>query len=81
MTVHDNVEMGLARSDSGRKLSDEEVIATCRSALMDDSVRDLPDRHNTVLDNGGTNLPGGQKQRLGIANAFMRNRAILILGE
>ena len=84
MSVHDNVAMGLAGSDSGRKPSDatrEEVIAACRSALMHDFVRDLPDGYDTILGNGGANLSGGQKQRLAIARAFMRNPTVLILGE
>jgi ATP-binding cassette subfamily B (MDR/TAP) protein 1 len=84
MSVHDNVAMGLAGSDSGRKPSDatrEEVIAACRSALMHDFVRDLPDGYDTMLGNGGANLSGGQKQRLAIARAFMRNPTVLILGE
>jgi ATP-binding cassette subfamily B (MDR/TAP) protein 1 len=84
MTVHDNVAMGLAGSDSGRKPSDatrEEVIAACRSALMHDFVRDLPDGYDTLLGNGGANLSGGQKQRLAIARVFMRNPTVLILGE
>lgn len=84
MTVHDNVAMGLAGSDSGRKPSDasrEEVIAACRSALMHDFVRDLPDGYDTMLGNGGANLSGGQKQRLAIARVFMRNPTVLILGE
>jgi len=83
MSVHDNVAMGLAGSDSGRKPSDatrEEVIAVCRSALMHDFVRDLPDGYDTMLGNGGANLSGGQKQRLAIARAFMRNPTVLILG-
>jgi len=84
MSVHDNVAMGLAGSDSGRKPSDatrEEVIAACRSALMHDFVRDLPDGYDTMLGNGGANLSGGQKQRLAIARAFVRNPTVLILGE
>ena len=84
MSVHDNVAMGLAGSDSGRKPSDatrEEVIAACRSALMHDFVRDLPDGYDTILGEGGANLSGGQKQRLAIARVFMRNPTVLILGE
>ena len=84
MSVHDNVAMGLAGSDSGRKPSDatrQEVIAACRSALMHDFVRDLPDGYDTMLGNGGANLSGGQKQRLAIARVFMRNPTVLILGE
>ena len=84
MSVHDNVAMGLAGSDSGRKPSDatrEEVIAACRSALMHDFVRDLPDGYDTILGDGGANLSGGQKQRLAIARVFVRNPTVLILGE
>ena len=84
MSVHDNVAMGLAGPGSLRKPQDvtrEEVEKVCRAALMHEFVRDLPEGYDTQLGTNGANLSVGQKHRLAIARAFLRNPTVLILGE
>lgn len=82
MSVHDNVAMGLAGSETRRTQSVTrlEVEEACRAALIHDFIRELPDGYDTKLGNGGANLSGGQKQRLAIARAYLRNPSVLILG-
>ena len=77
MSVHDNVTMG--RPD--RQATREEVIEACRAALMHEFVQDLPEGYDTKLGNGGANLSWGQKQRLAIARAKLRDPSVLILGK
>jgi ATP-binding cassette subfamily B (MDR/TAP) protein 1 len=82
-SVHDNVAMGLAAPGSARRPEDasrEEVIEACRVALMHEFIRDLPDGYDTRLGNGGANISGGQRQRLAIARARLRDPTVLILG-
>ena len=74
-TIRENLLWG--RPDA----AEEEMIQAARDAQAYDFVMGLPDGFDTVLDQGGTNVSGGQKQRLCIARAMLRKPAILILDD
>ncbi len=74
-TIRENLLWG--RPDA----TEEEMIQAARDAQAYDFVMGLPDGFDTVLDQGGTNVSGGQKQRLCIARAMLRKPAILILDD
>ena len=59
--------------------TDEELVHACRLAQADDFIRTFPDGYDTYIEQGGTNVSGGQKQRLCIARAILRKPKILIL--
>ena len=61
--------------------SDEEIVEACRLAQADDFVRSFPDGYDTHIEQGGTNVSGGQKQRLCIARAILKKPKILILDD
>jgi len=61
--------------------TDEEVVAACKAAQADSFIRSFPDGYDTVLGQGGVNVSGGQKQRLCIARALVKNPKILILDD
>ena len=56
----------------------EEVRACCKLACADEFVESFPEKYDTHIDQGGTNVSGGQKQRLCIARALLKNPKILI---
>ena len=74
-TIRENLLWG--RPDA----TEEEMIQAARDAQAYDFVMNLPDKFDTMLDQGGTNVSGGQKQRLCIARAMLRHPSVLILDD
>ena len=74
-TIKDNLRWG------NENASGEEMVEACRLAQADDFVRSFPDGYDTHIEQGGTNVSGGQKQRLCIARALLKKPKILILDD
>ena len=72
-TIKENLRWGNPNA------SDEELVAACQLAQADEFVRSFPDGYDTYIEQGGTNVSGGQKQRLCIARALLKKPKILIL--
>ena len=74
-SIYDNLRWG------NKNATDEECIEACRQACADEFVRQFPDQYNTHIEQGGTNVSGGQKQRLCIARALLKKPKIIILDD
>ncbi len=74
-TIKDNLRWG--KQDA----TDEEIINACKLAQADEFINSFPDKYDTHIEQGGKNVSGGQKQRLCIARALLKNPKILILDD
>jgi ATP-binding cassette subfamily B protein len=74
-TIKENLRWG------NENATDEELIEACRLAQADEFVRTFPEGYNTYIEQGGSNVSGGQKQRLCIARALLKKPKILILDD
>ena len=74
-TIKDNLRRG--KEDA----TDDEMMRVCRLACADDFIRTFPKGYDTYIEQGGTNVSGGQKQRLCIARALLKDPKVLILDD
>ncbi len=74
-TIKDNLRWG------DKNATDEEIEHVCKLAQADEFIQTFPDKYDTMIAQGGTNVSGGQKQRLCIARALLKKPKILIMDD
>lgn len=74
-TIKENLRWG------NKEATDEQLVEACKLAQADDFIQSFPEKYDTYIEQGGTNVSGGQKQRLCIARALLKNPKVIILDD